>query len=336
MEVLKAYLTPKAKKQRLTEEEDDMKIQEEEDEDRGEEDTEEPPAWAQQMQRTILKEMTSMIRPLTTGMEDFRTEVNSIKLHMGMVQAEAEEATTQAGLAHSAAEEAVKLTQDLDEKVKKIEASMVTMSQVQNINEMFKTAGEAKPLNKNVVHNSTAGDAESEKTEQFKRTAFIGGFEEDSIKADVVHKVKDILKDVGGVEDVFAYRRGSIGFARFQSIGAMYKFLEQYNWKDGVKPTHNGKTLWATASRSPSDRRKRRILVTYKNVIVDAGLADASQIDFDVRRGILWMERTRVGEWAGDADTGRLLLSGEKVKQAGMKVEPKMIDDAVNEVLSFK
>ena len=334
MEVLKAYLTPKAKKQRVAGEDDDTKIQEELDEDCDEEDTEEPPVWAQQMQRTILKEMTSMIRPLTAGMEDVRKEVNNIKLHMGMVQAEAEEATMQAGLAHSAAEEAATLAQDLEEKVKKIEASMVTMTQVQNMmNEMLKTAGEAKPRTGNPVHNSIA---ESEKAEQFKRTAVIGGFEEDSLKADVVDNVDDILKHVGGVEDVFAYRRGSIAFARFQSVGAMFKFLEQYNRKDGVKATHNGRTLWAAASRSPSDRRKGRIFMTYKNVLVDAGLADAGQIDFDAKRGIMWKGRTRIGEWTGDADTGRMLLNHDKMAQVGFKVEPKMIDDAVDEVLGSK
>ena len=102
---------------------------------------------------------------------------------------------------------------------------MVTMSQVQTlINEMLKAVGEAKPHTWNVVHNIAA---ESEKAEQFKRTAVFGGFEEDSMQGDVVDKVNDILKDVGGVEDVSAYRRGSIGFARFQSVGGMFKFLEQ-------------------------------------------------------------------------------------------------------------
>ena len=111
----------------------------------------------------------------------------------------------------------------------------------------------------------------------------------------------------------------------------MFKFLQLYNRKDGVKSSHNGRTLWAAASRTPSDRRKGRIFITYKNVLVDAGLANAGQIDFDIKRGIMWKGRTRIGEWAGDADTGRLLLNSEKMAQVDMKVEPKMIDNAVDE-----
>ena len=182
----------------------------------------------------------------------------------------------------------------------------------------------------------TAGNVDAEKAEQFRRTVVVGGFEEDSFKIDVQNKVSGIMKDVNGVEDIFAYRRGSIGFARFKSADAMHKSLQMYNNKDATKATHNGRTLWAAASRNPTDRRKGRIFSTYKRVLVEVGLADESQVDFDVKHGVLWVGRMRIGEWNGDAESGWLFLKSESMTQAGINVEHQMIDDAVREKLAAK
>ena len=35
-------------------------------------------------------------------------------------------------------------------------------------------------------------------------------------------------------------------------------------------------------------------------MLVEAGLADANQVDYDVGRGLLWIGTERVAEWAGD------------------------------------
>ena len=134
MEVLMTYLSPQAKKQRLAVEETlDERMDDEEDHDDDEESCGQQPVWARQMQQTILKEMTTMLRPITDGMEEFRTELSNIKLQVGLVQAEAEEATTHAGFAHAAAEEAANLAHALDEKVEKIQASTATVTQVKHM-----------------------------------------------------------------------------------------------------------------------------------------------------------------------------------------------------------
>ena len=44
--------------------------------------------------------------------------------------------------------------------------------------------------------------------------------------------------------------------------------------------------------------------VKYKDVLSDVGLADPGAIDFDTRRGILWVGTVRIAEWMGDAEYG--------------------------------
>ena len=141
------------------------------------------------------------------------------------------------------------------------------------------------------------------------------------------------MKGIDGVEDIYAYRRGSVGFARFKNVDAMFLFLKMFNEKNRSRPIHNGKTLWAAASRSPADTWKGKTFSTYKRVLVEVGLADANDIDFDAKRGVMWAGRVRIGEWDGEALSGRLVLNRERMVQAGMNVEPEMIDNAVKEAL---
>ena len=154
------------------------------------------------------------------------------------------------------------------------------------------------------------------------------------MKAEVEAKLKGIMSGTAGVEDLYAYRRGSIGFVRFNTDDDMWRFLKTFNHKDFAKPTYKGKTLWAAASRSPADRRKGRVMATCKKVLVEVGLADPDNIDFHAKRGILWAGRVRIGEWVGDAESGKLVLNSTRLSHAGMDVEAKMLDDAVDEALA--
>ena len=75
-------------------------------------------------------------------------------------------------------------------------------------------------------------------------------------------------------------------------------------------------------------------MATYKKILVEVGLADPDNIDSDVKRGILWAGRVRIGEWVGDAESGKLVLNSTRLSHAGMDVEAKMLDDAVDEALA--
>ena len=52
--------------------------------------------------------------------------------------------------------------------------------------------------------------------------------EMDMMKADVEAKLKEIMAEVPGVEDLFAYRRGSIGFVRFPTASGMWNFIRKF------------------------------------------------------------------------------------------------------------
>ena len=172
--------------------------------------------------------------------------------------------------------------------------------------------------------------------EKFKRTAVIGGFQLDSMKNDVEAKIKDIVQHWGGVDEAYAYRRCSIGFVRFMTVDAMCAFVKGFNAKDAVKPTHGERQLWAAPSRSPEDCNNSRQFSMYKTVLTEAGLASADNVDYDVRRGALWVGRERVAEWEGDDVSGQLVLKQDKLKRAGIDVETKMLVDAVAEKISSR
>ena len=147
-------------------------------------------------------------------------------------------------------------------------------------------------------------------------------------------KPKEVVKHWGGIEEVYAYRRGSIGFVRFITADAMWAFVKGFRAKDGVQPTHGGRQLWAGPSRGPEDRKKGKQFSTYNKVLVEEGLASADKVDYDVRRGILWVDRERVAEWQGDDASGHLVMWQDNLRKAGIDVEVKMLVDAVAEKAS--
>eukprot|EP00973_Karenia_brevis_P084633 11744730-Karenia_brevis.AAC.1 len=59
-----------------------------------------------------------------------RNDIESLKADTNVARVEAEEAITQAGLAHGAAEEAANMVHELKERVKEIEKTMAKMNDV--------------------------------------------------------------------------------------------------------------------------------------------------------------------------------------------------------------
>ena len=170
-----------------------------------------------------------------------RTDVSQLKLNTNMAQAEAEEASTQVGMAHAASEEAANLVAELKLKTGELEAAMVKREAIE---EMVQAAlVKAKTTVDDTPRNSAYQT--NMQMDKFSRTVVVGGFEEDSLKADVVEALnKGVAKHVQGIEEVYAYRRGSIAFIRFRTVDLMWNFLKKVNARGVDKPVHNGRKLW--------------------------------------------------------------------------------------------
>ena len=68
-----------------------------------------------------------------------------------------------------------------------------------------------------------------------------------------------------------------------------------------------------------------------KKVLAEAGLAQEDTIDFETKRRILWVARARVAEWS--FTSVQLVWKDEGLKQAGIKIEGKFLNYAINEQL---
>ena len=336
METLRAYLTPQAKKQRthaIEEEAEDFDVEPDPGaEDEVDEDEDEP-SWAKKFQKVLLTEMRTMLSPVMDTIEDLKKDMNNMKLETGLARVEAEEAMMQAGLAHGAAEEAANLAKNLDAKISQIQVSMLKLDDVKTmIDEAIR--GNVQGGQSGRLDDASAKLSHSpEKLEKFKRTMVMGGFPDDSYKREVENKVQQTVAGATGVEEIYAYRRGSIGFVRFLTADDMWKYLKDFNATE-EKSSREGKKLWAAVSRSPEDRKKRRTLSTYKNVLIDVGLAKAENVDYDSRRGLLWVGRCKVGIWNPLAEV--LEIDEQKMKAAGISVGTKMLQDAVADAMVNK
>ena len=113
----------------------------------------------------------------------------------------------------------------------------------------------------------------------------------------------------------------------------MWKFLKEFNAL-AEKPHVDGRKIWASVSRSPEDRKKGNTLSAYKRVLVEVGLTKAEDVDFDSRRGLLWVGKCRVGEW--NADCERLELDENEMQAAGVKVDAKILSDEVADAMAAK
>ena len=125
----------------------------------------------------------------------------------------------------------------------------------------------------------------------------------------------------------------SIGFVRFKQTSDMWNFIKKFNALV-AKPECDGRKMWASASRSPEDRKKGKCLSAYKRVLSEVGLAKTETIDYDSRRGILWIGRHRVGMW--QAEESNLELDEAEMRAAGVEVSASMLRAAVVDSMSTK
>jgi hypothetical protein len=171
-------------------------------------------------------------------------------------------------------------------------------------------------------------------SDKLMRTMVIGSFAQDSDRDVVIDLInKHVISDKDGtVDEIYAYAFGSIGFVRFKTSEQMREFLKKFG--NGPKPQVEGKSLWATASKSPEERKKAKYLGKHKRVLIEVGLATAGDIKIDYRRGILMVRRLRVAEWKGDGDDGHVELDVDSLTKVGINVGVTALQNAVEELLS--
>ena len=158
----------------------------------------------------------------------------------------------------------------------------------------------------------------------------VGGFEQDSERNDVVTFIKEsMLKDVNGVDEVYAYNFGNVGFIRFNNVDAMWTYVKDAANKP--KPKIADKDVWISVSKSPEERRKSKILSKNKKVLIEVGLARTSDIRVDYKRGILLIQRVRVAEWSKSSG---LVYNVDRLKGVGIDVPLDKLEKAVQEEMN--
>ena len=113
----------------------------------------------------------------------------------------------------------------------------------------------------------------------------------------------------------------------------MWVYLKKVNAKGVEKQTVRGMPIWISASRTPADRKKSRTLHSCKRVLVEVGVAKEEDVEYEVKRGILWVGRHRVAEWKPEEEKLKWITGG--LNLAGVDVEGQKLDDAVREKMSI-
>ena len=197
MEALRSYLTPNAKKARTSElEGDELSADGSEAEMEEIDEMEEPPWWAAQQLKLMseMKDMMSSFASMQDDVKDIKDELEHVKL--------------QSSLAQSTAQEAVDIATNVEDRVKALEddvAGCVKLHDVQKlVDEAFaklkSTLVESTSVIRATPQKSNMQDSQLE--DKFGRTVVVGGFAQDTPKAEIVEFLNsNVLKDVAGVEE---------------------------------------------------------------------------------------------------------------------------------------
>ena len=195
------------------------------------------------------------------------------------------------------------------------------------------TATRAKDMSVNEFRSSiNRVDALSD-ADRFARTVVVGGFDHDTPKEEVVQFMNNrVLKNVKGTEETYAYNFGSVGFVRFVSREHMLQFIKDMESKP--KPSIDGKTMWISTSKSPEERLKTKNVSKLKRGFVETGLAEASEVQADYKRGVLFINRVRIAEWKCASGEEKMVIDETKLKEVNITANPDKIYDALRELMS--
>jgi hypothetical protein len=108
----------------------------------------------------------------------------------------------------------------------------------------------------------------------------IGGFGVKP-KPQAVKLITDIMRDVGGVGEVFATQPlPKVVFARFRTTEDMGRFLRTQKQHKGFCDAK----LWASKNRTPEERRRGRALGAIKRKLIEVGGFSADNVILDWRK----------------------------------------------------
>ena len=332
MDALRSYLTPQRnKKMRLAaleEGEDEDAFSEagsaqeqEEMEEVMDEEREQPPWWAKKQFKmmTEIKDMMGSFSALKKDVNEIKNELTHVKL--------------QASLAQESAEEARDIANNVEDRVKTLEADVVLHADIKKM--IDEAIAGLQAITTETVGNlrsttcpQPGGTNQSDNDNKMSRTAVVGGFDQDTPKEEVVTFLQqNLLKDAVGVEEAYGYTFGSVGFIRFNSRDAMFQFLKNVNAKP--KPQIKDRDVWISTSKSPEERTKAKNLSKFKKVLLDTGLAEPDRVKVDYKRGLVFVNKHRAAEWKDD----RLVLNQLALQQAGIDVETSKLLDAVDDLM---
>ena len=112
------------------------------------------------------------------------------------------------------------------------------------------------------------------------------------------------------------------------------RFLKKVNAKGAGRPTSLGKTLWASASRSPADRSNAKTLNMSKQVLVEAGLEKEEDVEYETKRGIVWIGRERIANW--HAAREKVVWNPAALKKVDVNVDGQILNNAAQEKMNSK
>ena len=351
MEALRALMSPDRKKARVkefhigdpTEDEDVLaslrKNLENEFENAKDSLPETKPEWALR-QDQMLATMLDMIKCLESDSGSLRRDLDGLRLQSEVAQSVAEDAMEKVQDTDVQVEELktdVSLKIDeLQSKFNSLDKKMLLAVDIQNmINEALKNAEHimttASPATDHVrcapVHQKL-GTTE----EKFSRTVVIGRFEKDTPKKDVTDfLLASVLPGVHGIEEAFAYTFGSIGFVRFRDQESKFQFLKNFN--NSPKPLVKGKPIWMSTSKTPEERFKAKRLSKFKKMLIESNLVEAANVYVDYKRGVIFVGKVRIAEWQVAGDESKLVIEAANLKNAKIDAEPKMLYDALAELV---
>ena len=243
--------------------------------------------------------------------------------HDTFVKDEIRQAKFQANIAQTIAEEAMDKTTSLEGRIDKIEAEMVRKSEVE---EMIKNAINSRP--------PANGQSNVDASDKYSRTVVLGGFPRDTEKQEMVKLITSniITSEMQGVEEVYGYRSGSIGFVRFETTKHMWDFLKCYNSKAKAKIAE--KDIWAAVSKSPAERKKAKALSRCKRALIEVGLVQPEQVRVDYSGGLVFANRVCIAEWKLSGSDSELSFDQKKLNEAKLDVTAGRLKDAVDELIT--
>ena len=290
----------------------------------------------------MLSTMLEMIKCLESDSGSIRRDLEGLRLQTEVAQSVAEDAIQKA---HETEEKFEDSLADFKHDMKQIKVNMEELEKKmlksfdvqQMIDESFRKAEHTAAVTSR-SSSSIPATRESfqkmENEERYGKTLVFGGFERESPREDITRFIEQniITSDYKGIDEIYAYAIGSIGFVRFTNKNDMYKFLKEYGGRG--KSRCGDREIWAAVSRFPEERKKGTVLSKWKKMLIEASIAEAADVKIDYKNGIIFLKRIKIGKWS--ALDAKLDLDAENLKEAGIQAEPQQLVAAVSELLGSR